>query len=204
VPAWGFAVHIRRGQEEVLFDCGWRADMLIATMKALGISASRLAKIIISHDHWDHSGGLPVLLSHAEGAQVFIGKSFSPTLIREIAVLADVNQVSGEEYLSPWLYTTGEMGEEIREQSIALSTQEGVLVITGCAHPGLDRIIEKVGEIGTVTGLLGGFHDFENIDFLSFLSIVVPCHCTMKKKEILASLPEIAQEGGVGYRLIIQ
>jgi 7,8-dihydropterin-6-yl-methyl-4-(beta-D-ribofuranosyl)aminobenzene 5'-phosphate synthase len=87
-----------------------------------------------------------------------------------------------------WL--TGELGDEIKEQSLVLETDSGLVLITGCAHPGVVNIARRVTEdFGQPPWLvLGGFHlgDASTeevkriIEALKTLGVVKagPGHCT--------------------------
>jgi 7,8-dihydropterin-6-yl-methyl-4-(beta-D-ribofuranosyl)aminobenzene 5'-phosphate synthase len=73
---------------------------------------------------------------------------------------------------------------------LAVTTDKGLVVVSGCAHSGICNIIEqarKVTGVGTVYGVVGGFHLkhaddrlASTIDFLKQLEvkIVMPSHCT--------------------------
>jgi metal-dependent hydrolase (beta-lactamase superfamily II) len=58
------------------------------------------------------------------------------------------------------VWSTGEMGIEIIEQSMVIQTPKGLVVITGCAHPGIEDIVAKAVEImdEPVLLVMGGFH----------------------------------------------
>ena len=78
----------------------------------------------------------------------------------------------------------------IQEQSLVLSTDSGVAVVTGCAHPGILRTVERAKEMTDrdVLVIIGGFHLFKDSD-ASVRGIVsrlqelevrwaAPCHCS--------------------------
>jgi 7,8-dihydropterin-6-yl-methyl-4-(beta-D-ribofuranosyl)aminobenzene 5'-phosphate synthase len=49
--------------------------------------------------------------------------------------------------------------KELRELSLALSTAKGVVLVVGCSHPGIDRIVEAAARIDPhVQLVVGGFH----------------------------------------------
>ena len=88
------------------------------------------------------------------------------------------------------VYSTGELGTGIKEQSLVIYTEKGLVVITGCAHPGIVKIVNKAKDLFNdyVLLVMGGFHLFgeskgeiENI-VSSFrklgVSYVGPCHCS--------------------------
>lgn len=49
--------------------------------------------------------------------------------------------------------------KELRELSLAISTPEGMVVVAGCSHPGIERIVEAVTGIDRrIHAVFGGFH----------------------------------------------
>jgi 7,8-dihydropterin-6-yl-methyl-4-(beta-D-ribofuranosyl)aminobenzene 5'-phosphate synthase len=48
---------------------------------------------------------------------------------------------------------------ELRELSLALDTPDGMVIIVGCSHPGIDKIVEAAAKINPRINLVaGGFH----------------------------------------------
>ena len=62
--------------------------------------------------------------------------------------------------IDDFVWLTGEMGSQIIEQSIIIETEGGLVILTGCAHPGIEEIVKKSrAEIGNnVLLVIGGFH----------------------------------------------
>ena len=58
---------------------------------------------------------------------------------REVA--ASVRIVRGPEKMFDGAYTTGELGGPIIEQSLVLESPQGLVLLTGCAHPGIAEIV---------------------------------------------------------------
>ena len=56
--AWGFATVIKTPHEIILFDTGGNSEILLFNMEKLGIDPSSIKKVVISHVHGDHVGGL--------------------------------------------------------------------------------------------------------------------------------------------------
>jgi len=68
--------------------------------------------------------------------------------------------VAGPLSLCPGLCTLGRLGVDIPEQSLAVHTPEGLVLLTGCAHPGVENIVANARTLtgGDVLLVAGGFH----------------------------------------------
>ena len=58
------------------------------------------------------------------------------------------------------VFSTGELGSSIKEQSLIVETDAGLIVITGCAHPGIAEITATAKNLRNdkIRLILGGFH----------------------------------------------
>jgi len=194
VPAWGFSCFVKYKGRNILFDTGGKADILLYNMKTMKISPEAVTDIFISHSHWDHTGGLFGFLSKNHKIKVYVPVSFSQAYKNEIkASGAKCVEVKGFSRIAEGVYSSGEVGGEIKEQSLIIDTPKGLIIITGCAHPGILNIIrEAKRSIGKpVFAVLGGFHlsaksaaeikaiiaEFKRLG----VTHVGPCHCTGKK-----------------------
>jgi 7,8-dihydropterin-6-yl-methyl-4-(beta-D-ribofuranosyl)aminobenzene 5'-phosphate synthase len=193
-------------------DTGWDGDMLVSNMQILGIDLQGIDSIILSHSHWDHCGGLARLLNLNTNLEIYLPQSFSKQQKEEIKKRSNTYEISKSREIYPKVYTTGEIEGSlikdktkilIKEQSLIISTIQGFVVITGCAHSGIDKILNSASNLGEIYALIGGFHDFEEYDLLNDISVIVPTHCTKNKKKIFSLFPRNCFEGGVGYRLSI-
>ena len=209
---WGFSCFIQTKEKNILFDTGWDGDMLVSNMQILGIDLQEIDSIILSHSHWDHCGGLARLLNLNTNLETYIPQSFSKQQKEEIKKRSNTYEISKSKEICPKVYTTGEIEGSlikdkakilIKEQSLIISTIQGFVVITGCAHSGIDKILNSANKLGKIYALIGGFHDFEEYDLLKDISIIIPTHCTKNKKKIFSLFPRNCFEGGVGYRLFI-
>lgn len=187
---WGFSCLLETVDKKILFDTGANGSLLINNMKYLGIKPADITDIFISHDHWDHTGGLQIFTSVA-GGTCFIPENFSQET--DIPTVR-IGKAPQEIYDNIW--STGTL--DGLEQSLAIKQSDQVVVITGCSHPGVELILDVAGTIGKVTALIGGLHGFDNIDALDGLSLVCPTHCTQHIEDIRRRLPQIYKEGGAG------
>ena len=61
VGEWGFAALIEADGQSVLFDTGARPGTVLKNAEELGIDLSAVDTVVLSHNHWDHTGGLVTL-----------------------------------------------------------------------------------------------------------------------------------------------
>ena len=59
----GLSILIEDGNEKILFDCG-QSDLILSNAKVLGIDLNGITKIVLSHGHYDHTGGLLSILKY--------------------------------------------------------------------------------------------------------------------------------------------
>lgn len=89
------------------------------------------------------------------------------------------------------MHLTGTLGDGVREQALVLETGEGLVVVTGCAHPGIVELVRRARTIdpdAPVALVMGGMHLREASDWqidtvvsgLKALGVrkVAPSHCT--------------------------
>jgi len=62
IGAHGESFYITAGDKQVLFDLGWKGKIFLHNMNQLGIDPDKINKLVFSHGHRDHTGGLPAFL----------------------------------------------------------------------------------------------------------------------------------------------
>lgn len=189
-PDWGFACVVDAAGHRLLFDTGAKGALLLANLKKLGIDPATFEAVVISHNHWDHTGGLESVLPLCS-ARCYLPASAMTELGARIAKSGGTSiPVTGRAAIWPGVWLTGELGEDIKEQSLVLETDPGLVLVAGCAHPGVVNIARRVKEdFGRPPHMvLGGFHlghtspeEVKRIaGELRTLGIAKtgPCHCT--------------------------
>ncbi len=188
--AWGFSCVIRCGRT-ILFDTGGNGTILLENMEKLGINPKDVDIVVLSHIHNDHVGGLSKFLKINHNVTVYLLRSFPEEFKEEIKGYG-VKVVEVQEPLKIFdgVYSTGEMGIWIKEQSLLILTKKGIIIITGCAHPGIVEIVKRAKELlrSNVLLVMGGFHLIgqseesirEIISYFKDLNVkyVAPCHCS--------------------------
>jgi len=215
--AWGFSCLIRLPAKTILFDTGGDSPTLLHNMRQLQIDPGEVDIVVLSHIHGDHVGGLSGFLEENSAVTVYLPQSFSQSFKDEVKSLgAKVEEVYEARELFSGVYTTGELGNGTKEQSLIVTTGKGQVIITGCAHPGVANIIRVAKDVvpdDRVYLVIGGFHlagassaQIESvIQEFSQLSVenVAPCHCSGDETRRLfkESYGEAYVESGVGKRV---
>ncbi|MGE0462156.1 MAG: MBL fold metallo-hydrolase [Vicinamibacterales bacterium] len=189
--AWGFAAVVDVGAERVLFDTGGDGPTLLSNLRRLDIDPTSVDAVVLSHAHGDHTGGLDGFLQRHGDVTVYLPRSF-PAAFREAVERrgARVTGIGRAQRLFDHVHSTGEMGGVTKEQALIVETREGLVVITGCAHPGIVEVARAARAYldRDIHLLMGGFHlagesDRElqgTVRALRALGVrkVAPSHCT--------------------------
>ncbi|RLG42225.1 MAG: hypothetical protein DRO05_01810 [Thermoproteota archaeon] len=191
---WGISLYVRADNISFLFDTGPSPKVLEHNCLVLGIDLSKISFVFISHEHGDHTGGLPYVAKVAPGIPVFVPSGMSSSTIKEIERLGfSVVEVKGPTKICDGVASTGPLfSGSIAEQGLVLNVQnKGVVLLVGCAHPGVDRMLLNATVFSEkVFGVMGGFHlggaseirleqiadVFEDLN----LQLIAPMHCSGK------------------------
>lgn len=194
---WGFACVIEQANAPtILFDTGADGEILLSNMEKLNISPNIVDMVFISHPHFDHIGGL------AEFIRINPDITFvAPQHFRGVKRVKEVVYISDPQEIAPGYFSTGEI--DGIEQALCIQLNDDVIVIAGCSHPGVERILEIAKTWGNPRALIGGFHGFNNFKNLSNLEYICPTHCTQFKKEIRTIFPKKIITGGAGATLTL-
>ncbi len=189
--SWGFSCLIELGEKTVLFDTGGDGEILLYNMRVLNKDPKAIDMIVLSHIHGDHTGGLWSILREKPSLEVYIPASFPQEFEqRGKKYGAGVVRVDASLEIDRGIYSTGEMDHGIKEQSLLIHTPKGMILITGCSHPGIVEIIKESKSITkeNIYMAIGGWHlssagerEIKGIiDAFQRMGIqkVAPCHCT--------------------------
>ncbi|MFO7695874.1 MAG: MBL fold metallo-hydrolase [Anaerolineae bacterium] len=187
---WGFACWVQAGDSTVLFDTGGNGAILLSNIIKLGLDPGQIDAIVLSHAHGDHTGGLMPLLDTGIRPVVYVPETFPVAFKDQVRTRTRLTEVGGPAEILPGVYTTGCVGTEIVEQALVVDTAEGLLVITGCAHPGIVNMVQRAREAapGDVALVVGGYHlgSASQAEILRVseglrqleVARVAPCHCS--------------------------
>ncbi|MBD3287410.1 MBL fold metallo-hydrolase [candidate division KSB1 bacterium] len=192
---WGFSCLIEGPEKTILFDAGTDGDILMGNIRALNVDLSEVDCIVISHDHRDHSGGLDDVLRAVDETDIFLPSTFNVNHIPSLQNRSvHVKLVNDPEEICAGVYLTGELGSQIKEQSLILNKKDGAVIVTGCSHPGIVHIIKTSKSIveNNIQLVVGGFHLLRHSDEemnaiikeLKELNVqnIGPTHCTGERQ----------------------
>lgn len=153
IGEWGFSALVEVDSRRLLYDTGARSETVLQNARELDVDLSDVTEVVISHNHWDHVGGLVVLrrelskknpaaLSHTHVAQgIFLNRP-SPTDQSEtnglLGIKADYEASGGvfivhakQEELLPGVFFTGPIPRVYQERNFPSSgrikTAQGVV-----------------------------------------------------------------------------
>ncbi len=189
--AGGFSCVVKLPEKTILFDTGGDGTILLSNVAKVDIDPEEIDTVVLSHIHGDHTGGLDKFLKQNSQVTVYMPLSFPQSMKQNVkssgAIVVEVHE---PRQLTDGVFTTGELDGGVREQSLLVRTSRGLVVITGCAHPGIVNMVKKAKEVtgDKVYLVMGGFHlrrafpsqlsyVAENLLHLG-VERVAPCHCS--------------------------
>lgn len=219
-PDWGFSCLVEGPEKTILFDTGTQPSILKENADKLKVDLSRIDLAVISHTHLDHLGGLPAALEMKSPLDLYLPESIPAQFLRNFKDKDKINDIIVKKptRLCSGVILTGPVGGRITEQVMIINTPKGFVVITGCAHPGIIKILKEAKELtgGEIYLVLGGFHLLQDSDekveeiIKDMKSLgVKKCsasHCTGPKaiEMIKKAFGEDFIQGGVGRTVTIE
>lgn len=214
----GLSFFIDNKGTTLLFDTG-ASDIFLKNAQKLGLDIDNVDTIVLSHGHFDHGDGLrqlhnKTLICHPECfidryskenlsdiglylSKEKIKRKYNLIVTRKpynlgngITFLGEIPRLNDFESQSTTFIKEYEIEDFIMDDSgLAIETEKGLVVVSGCAHAGICNIIEHaiyVTGITNVYGVIGGFHlkntdeqTEETIQYFKYKKIkkIFPSHC---------------------------
>ena len=186
---WGFSCLVDLGSRKILFDTGADSRAFFSNLQKLNICCDEITDVVYSHKHSDHIAGFEeVVAKLKKDSRLFLPKKFPskkiPSTVRT-EIVENFKEIDSGVYS---LVLKG--GLFLYEQALLIETLKGLVVITGCAHPGIIQLLQEAQKRlkQPIHLVLGGFHLFRNkqrqidevVDQFKALKVQIaaPCHCT--------------------------
>jgi 7,8-dihydropterin-6-yl-methyl-4-(beta-D-ribofuranosyl)aminobenzene 5'-phosphate synthase len=170
----GVSYLIKTDRFTVLFDVGQNVKAedpspLLHNMAKLGVNLAEVDAVVISHRHYDHTGGH----AWARKKSFSLGNQQIDLSRKKIVVpfplsYPNVNPVVAIDAirLAPGVATTGVIGRQlftgwVDEQALAINVKnKGIVLIVGCGHQTLPRLIQRAKDVfgKPIYGVFGGLH----------------------------------------------
>jgi 7,8-dihydropterin-6-yl-methyl-4-(beta-D-ribofuranosyl)aminobenzene 5'-phosphate synthase len=170
----GVSYLIRAGRARILFDCGLSGgrdpSALVRNAQQLDVDLSNLDAVVISHLHPDHVGGIRAVrgrtFTFTRGGREPLGvPAHVPTAMRHER--ADVVPTDGPRVIAQGVAVLPPLPRALfwlgptSEQALVINVRGfGLVVVTGCGHPPIERILgvsEQVLDV-PIAGVVGGLH----------------------------------------------
>ncbi|MBN3039970.1 MAG: MBL fold metallo-hydrolase [Candidatus Omnitrophica bacterium] len=159
---WGVSYLINN---KMLFDLGEKKEFFEDNIKKMNIDPKKFEKVVISHNHWDHWGGLNYLLQLNKKLDFFVTSDFYQEFNCQLGDHR-VEVIEQPKEISRNIHSLGSFKviykeRMMNEQALCLKTEKGLTIICGCAHPGVLEYVKKAKELfkgRDIYLIMGGFH----------------------------------------------
>ncbi len=253
----GLAYWIETDTIRVLFDTGQTQQTLLHNAEQLKIDLADADAVVLSHGHFDHTGGLPGLLQQMDLPDLYLhpaalARRFSrhrdgkvqdvgiPMQLDEPVLRQHVVSLNWTErpvQISNGIWVTGpvprvndyedtggdfyldrdctQIDPITDDQAIFLPSQDGTVVVVGCAHAGVINTLQYVRRLTNnrpIHAVIGGMHlvhaSAERLELTGEalrqldVQVLAPAHCTgpMPTAWLWAQFPERWRPCHVGTR----
>jgi 7,8-dihydropterin-6-yl-methyl-4-(beta-D-ribofuranosyl)aminobenzene 5'-phosphate synthase len=216
----GLSLHIEVGfpgrSDAILLDTSGSAQVFRHNVQALNLEFTNLRALVISHFHHDHFGALAPALELIRQSDLVAYLPANHDAIEDTLREADIERRIAEEsrLVRSGVATTGALSSNaLKEQGLIVNVESfGLVLLTGCAHPKLEPMIQAAKKVfpgRPLQALIGGFHlkteeegmKAGELCLSENVRLVSPCHCTSKDAKIglRATVGEaVYRENGAG------
>jgi 7,8-dihydropterin-6-yl-methyl-4-(beta-D-ribofuranosyl)aminobenzene 5'-phosphate synthase len=216
IPEWGFSCLVELEDNTILFDTGGDPEVFAHNIDALGVDVTEIDYVVLSHEHWDHVGGIDVVLDANPGVSVYLPETFPFHIKSNIRIKgAEVVETSNATVICEGVSTTRVLDANPDEQALIIKTKNGLILVTWCSHPGVENLARDALNLtgGEICLVVGGFHlggatqaqlDFL-VDEMKELGVlkIAPTHCSgdLARQTFREGYGDDYVEAGVGFSM---
>lgn len=196
----GLSFFIEKDEHKILFDTG-QSGAFLENADQLKLNPADVDYVVLSHGHYDHSGGLRSLVDVTTVFKLILGQGFFnekygyknnfceylgnnfdrrfleqnnihyqfteenlTEIIPDVFVVTGFPRLYEDEVVNPRfkIMKDGTLQADAFEDEVllAINSTKGLVVILGCAHPGMKNMIEHAAKLikKPVYAILGGTH----------------------------------------------
>ncbi len=176
---WGLSLLIHWQKQHILLD-GGPSGLFLKNAEHMQSDLASVNGVTLSHHHWDHADGLEFftpspgtkLYAHPElmeklpaGLKALLEKRYTLELSAEALEIGDglffLGQIPRKTPFESGMHNDDPMRED---SALALKTDKGCIVISGCSHSGIANICIQAEEVTgqPLRGVIGGMHLFDD------------------------------------------
>lgn len=169
----GLALGIGANERTILFDTG-QGMVLSHNTEILNFNLSNVHDVILSHGHYDHTGGLHDVIRRNPHVKIYAhpailySSAIDRTLLHELRDRLIPTEKLTE--ICDGLFVTGEIPRQtnfeeqkyyLDDQAAFFESDEGTVVLLGCSHSGVINTLQYVRELTggrPIHTIIGGMH----------------------------------------------
>jgi len=150
----------------IMFDAFSNYNGLRKRIRKHNVDINKLKTIVISHEHKNNIKCLFQLLKDRPNLNVYLPTNATEKIKKEVINLGGIlKEEKGARTIKPKIHITENIigahkGKPISEHAMALETNNGIILLSSCAHSGIGAFILKARQNfkKPIYGIIGGLH----------------------------------------------
>ncbi|MDH3760174.1 MAG: MBL fold metallo-hydrolase [Gammaproteobacteria bacterium] len=142
---FGYAVYIQADGKRILLDTGTDADVMEHNLNVAGVDVNDLDMVVISHNHFDHAGGLERVRAMNPKVPVYVPPN-QVFPVNDVHVVVDHLQVTPNVFVIRG-HTDVPTAGISDDLSVVLRSLTGPYVLSTCSHSGVGQILDRASKV---------------------------------------------------------